>query len=181
MQNRINKIKEYFKGFNITDGIAYVHVSFQKGWQIPDSNILKSEFNTNVASDDTGVYFFTQYENGINLLFDAADFVIEFNKDLEEKTELFKAKVDELRELFTTSTLDELKTLVISIPKVAKSKNRGSKRKNAKNEVEKEVNVSEVDEVKVEVHDNSVEITNSQNDNSMLDFVMGEINNDNLN
>lgn len=134
MQNRINNIIEYFRGFNIADGIAYIHVTFPKTWQLPNNNILNNEFKTSVASDNTGIYFFTKYENGINIVFDAVEFTIDFNKDLEEKTSLFKDKVSELKELFMQEKLDVLKTLQFKL-----NKKKTAKKKNPNQDLDKNV------------------------------------------
>lgn len=157
MQNRINNIIEYFRGFNIADGIAYIHVTFPKTWQLPNNNILNNEFKTNVASDNTGIYFFTKYENGINIVFDAVEFTIDFNKDLEEKTSLFKDKVSELKELFMQEKLDVLKTLQFKFTK--------------KKTTKKKISNNDLDKNDEEQHNSDhVNIPENNADESLLNF-----------
>ena len=173
MQKRIEKISSFFKGFNITDGIAYVVVSFPKAWQIPSGEVLSTEFKTSVAEDDNGTYFFTQYINGIELVFDAVDFVIEFNRDLEAKTNLFKEKMDELKNIFMSESLETLKTLKIEF-KQATKKNTKKKNTSKKNEKVDNVVASEIKTEDNTVNKEETTIAESNGD-SMLDFVMSEV------
>lgn len=170
MQNRINKIGEYFKTFNISDNIAYISITLPSKWQLPDINILEESFKVKVAPDDNGIiYFFTDVSNGIDTLFESVEFTISFNKDLEEKLRLLKEKVEYLKELFATNTLEDLKTIEIKL----KTK-RGKKAK--KNEVvENEI----IDEVPSKTEDetnsqdtavNNEEVDENNNDMSLLEY-----------
>lgn len=179
MQKRIEKITTFFKGFNITDGIAYVVVSFPKTWQIPSGEVLSTEFKVSVAEDEGGTYFFTQYTNGIELVFDAVDFVIEFNRDLELKTNLFKEKMDELKRIFMSESLETLKTLKIEFKQATK---KTSRKKNVSKKVNKvdDIVTSEVNTEDIKLNKEETTITESNGD-SMLDFVMSEVSEQNEN
>ena len=144
MQNRINKIKDYFIGFNIADGIAYVKVMFPEKWSVTDTEILESNFSASVVSaEDRGIYFYSDMNNGITNLFDAIDFTIDFNKDMEKKSQLFVTKLEELKNLFSTLTLEELMSLEFVIMPKTKVMTKENKPKRTKTKKEKKDDVIE--------------------------------------
>lgn len=139
MKNKIESLGSYFREFNISEGIAYVLVEFPNKWVIPDSELLYDTFKTKHALDTRGVYFFTEIDNDISLLFDCINFTITFNKDIEEKSSLLKNKIEELKKLFMENELKDLYTLEFKIKK------RGNKNNNRKSK-DKGLETPEVDE-----------------------------------
>lgn len=187
MQNRINSIKEYFVGFNIAENVAYVKVIFPEKWSVTSNEILESNFKVNCVSDnDGGIYFYSDMNNGITNLFDAIDFTIDFNKDMERKSQLFLDKLEQLKSLFSTLSLEELSTLDFVVSnKPNKDKVKTKKRVSKKGS--KEVKNIEKETVENELHDETpknedekenIIIDNSKNDNndSLLAFAEGLVN-----
>ena len=184
MQERINKIKEYFVAFNIAEGISYIKVKFPKKWEIPNVEILKENFKVSIAEESDGdFYFFSELTNGIDNVFDAVDFVVEFNKDLEAKTQLFTEKINELKELFSTKSLSDLQHLeiVINLPmpldeKSDKGKDKSKRtRKNNKKEKNNNENSQTASEVSVKnneelVQPNTPNVDDMANGVSLLDY-----------
>lgn len=120
MQERIEKIKDYFIAFNIAEDTAYAQVRFHNKWDVPNNEILIENFKVKSAQESDGsVYFFSELSNGILNVFDAIDFTIDYNRDLEEKGELFREKIEELKMLFATKTLEELRNLAITVEEVS--------------------------------------------------------------
>lgn len=114
LNDRINKIKDYFVSFNVVseENASYILVKFPNKWTIPDKNSLKDAFKTEYAvSADGSVFFATELENGTDCLFDCVDYVIDFNKNVEERKALFSEKVAELSRIFAEEDLEQLKTL----------------------------------------------------------------------
>lgn len=113
LSNRIEKIKPYFITFNISaeDDAAYVVVKLPPQWSIPDTKALKENFKVEVAPMSNGICFASEIKNGTDCIFDAVDYIIDFNKRVEERRELLKQKAEELKNLFASETLDKLKTL----------------------------------------------------------------------
>ena len=111
IHDRIENIKAFFKGFNIdaTDGVSVLLVKFPTGWQVPES-VVKT-FNLQTETRQEGVYFITEIENGTDELFDAVDYVIEYNQSIIEKSELLKEKIGELKDIFVNESVEKLKTL----------------------------------------------------------------------
>lgn len=111
LQERIEKIKPCFKGFNVDakEGVSVLLAKFPNGWQVPET-VVKS-FNLQTETRPEGVYFVTEIENGIDELFDAVDYVIEYNQSIIEKSEILKEKIGELKDLFVRESVEKLKTL----------------------------------------------------------------------
>ena len=116
---RIEKTKPYFVSFNVMaeESVSYAVVKFPSGWATPDSNALLSNFKVQVAPMGQGqMCFASEIENGSECIFDALDYVIDFNKAVEERKALLHQKIEELKELFCSETLDRLKTLEFTFP-----------------------------------------------------------------
>lgn len=167
MQERINKISEYFKVFNISDNIAYISINFPSKWQVPDTKILEDSFKVKIAPDDGGiVYFFTDVSNGIDNLFDSVEFTITYNRDLETKMQLLKEKVTLLKELFAIHSLEELSTLEIKLtPKKAKKTKKVKTTEQTTSVDDVETKVEETNEEKLVEEDTSFSnVNNAQGD-----------------
>ena len=177
MEERINKIKKYFKSFEIVDGIAYTLVSFPKKWQVPSNEILMETFNvkTVLSEKGNGFYFCCEISNGIYPLFDAVDFTIDFNLNIEEKSELLIEKVNELKTIFAEKPIEVLRTIQFKYSE--------KKPKNIRKNNKKKNNDSE-DILKSEITDNTdysattVTADKNNENNSLLDFAQDLVNNE---
>ena len=132
IQERLKKIGPYAISFQSDVGMeenntTFLIISLPEGWTIPEKTI-NSQFKT-VLYQQGGFYYFvlSSPEDDYGNLFDAVEFVVLLNKTLEEKKAIFKAKANELKELFARSSLEELKSLSFTtkatkMPKVKKDK-----------------------------------------------------------
>ena len=129
MQDRIVKITEYFKGLEICDGIVIVKIVYPNKWVIPSDNLLDELFKVKVVKNKQGEGYFycCEITDGVTPTFDAIDFTIEFNRDLEEKSELLKTKVDELKQLFAEKSIEILRTIEFKYSE-KKTKNKKNKK-----------------------------------------------------
>lgn len=141
---RIERIGDYFKGFNVVDGLMIAFVVFPDNWIQLEEEYINKTYNVSTSKNDGGVYFVTEIKNGSECLFDAIDNVISVNKSLEEKTNLLKIKAKELKDLFLVEPLDKLKTLEFTF------KTKSKRVRKVKEEVINEKEKSEVIEEKVE-------------------------------
>lgn len=134
MQSRIKQIEDYFLAFNIAENIAYIQVRFPEKWDVPSSEILEDEYSTKIVEEkDHSYYFFSNMGNGIMNVFDAVDFTIAYNKDLEEKSNLFLTKINELKEIFATKSLNELRGVRIELTSgVSETVKEDTKKNNSK-------------------------------------------------
>ncbi len=165
MKERIEKIKQYFRGFEISDGIAFISVVFPKKWQIPNPEILKEMFNVKtVASEEkNGTYFFTEIDNGVLTVFDAVDFTVEFNVNIEKKSQLLMEKVEELKNIFAEKPIEVLRTIQFKYIEKQPRKNKKNKEKEIVSEIKDETNYETVS-VSNEINNDTVE------DDSLLDY-----------
>jgi len=164
LNERIANVKPYFLLFNVSaeEDAIYAVAKFPENWTIPDRGALKSTYKVEIAPMNNGICFATETKNGPECVFDALDYVIKFNKCVEERVELLRAKVAELKDLFAKEDLEKLKTLtfIFEEPK---------KRKYSKKSVAQEAAV----EQKAEQEEGKTEDANVQadDDTSMMSFV----------
>ena len=113
INDRIEKIKPYFMVFNISaeEDAAYVVVKFPSTWTVPDTKALLETYKVQTAPMENGMCFATEIKNGAECVFDAIDYIVEFNKRIEERRGLLQEKLEEFKKLFATESLDRLKTL----------------------------------------------------------------------
>ena len=135
IQERINKLGDYFKGMQVSaeNGIIYVTVQFQKGWAC--SEVTEHNFGVNAVRDEIpGVfYFFTDMEVGFDKVFDAIEYNIHFNEDAQTKVNLLREKIEELRNIFETEDIETLNTLEFKYKKKIKKSNKSKKEINTEN------------------------------------------------
>lgn len=121
IQNRIEKISQYFKGMEVRNiegaNIIYIVVQFPTKWVL-DTETTREKYKVEIGSQESnGRYFFcTEMSNGFDNLFDAIDYNVESMIAIEERNKLFDKKEQELEELFNNKTisLDKLKTLTFT-------------------------------------------------------------------
>lgn len=131
VQYRIDKIKDYFRGMQVTQvdeiNVIYVVVSFPKRWIIDDEITEKYDVNVMDGKEEGEYYFCAEMGVGFDKVFDAVDHCIGVNKDAMERAQIFQEKINALKAIFAdgTYTIGELKTLDFIFPpqkKTAKKK-----------------------------------------------------------
>lgn len=127
IKQRIEKIKQYFAGMQVENlggqQIIYVIVNFPDRWVIDET--VANKFDVSIAeSDDTpNQYFFcAKMEQGFDTVFDAIDYNIEKMLSAQERTDLFKKKTQELRDMFENLDIpiETLRTLEFTFKKKQK-------------------------------------------------------------
>ena len=148
IKDRIEKIKPYFQSMNIAseNNIINVLVQFHKGWACSDLTELNYGVKCVNAENPFSYYFFTNLEIGFDKLFDAIEFNIKFNEEVQAKVELLKCKIEELKDLFEIEDIETLKTLEFKYKK--------KKEKNSKSKIKKEEEVKEEIETITPTEDN---------------------------
>ena len=172
VEDYISKIGEYFEGIERYNDALIVRVKLPERWgTYPSSDerikVAKSEEVPNE-------YYYYGSSNDVNLedIFQLILETIQMNKDVLLKIELLKEKVQELKELFDTKPLDELKTLkfVTEKPKKAKTSRKYIRKKKVVENEEKQPTdesieqTSNKNEITVEPQDETIVYT-SKNDN----------------
>lgn len=111
LQDRINKITEYFRGMEITNNTYIIKVAFKDKWGVFPSEdnrikVCKSEDTINEF-----FYYANFLEVNVDDIFDLIEETIDMNISAEMKINLLTAKIDELKVLFTDEPLERLQTL----------------------------------------------------------------------
>lgn len=138
LNDRIERTKPYFVLFNVSaeEDAIYAVARFPENWTVPDRNELKKTFKVELAPMNNGMCFATETKNGAECVFDALDYVIKFNKCVEERKELLIEKANELKHLFATEELEKLKLLTFTFEKPKKSKSKRSVVEDTQEEME---------------------------------------------
>jgi hypothetical protein len=103
-------LKPYLKGVKQAEDYKIVEVDLTKSWLIPDNNKIKGQQKQSDGKTESWIFY--SDEIGFDEIIDwLKNDVIDMNIELEEKESLLKSKVDELKQIFNNSTLEELKNL----------------------------------------------------------------------
>jgi len=114
IQERFNELQPYLRGVKIADKYAIVECIIKNTWKIdgitPEGVTYKS---SGKEPEDhkgfTGYMFWS--EDTIDNLVDTLEHIINTNIEIEQKQTLLKSKVEELKKMFESKSLDELKGL----------------------------------------------------------------------
>lgn len=134
LQSRIKNLIEYFKGIEINNNLIIVRIVYPNNWKAyPNDNI-----NVVRSEDDNTLWYYYADVNDVDIdkIFDLIEETINANKSAEEKIQLLREKVSELKELFSNESLDKLKTLEFTFNSKSKT---NKKRKTKKQENEKKI------------------------------------------
>lgn len=111
MSENIIELGEYFKALNVNNGIIFLIVNFPEKWEIDDNHAISDKYGIEISKQQEGLYFLTELKNGCEVLFEAAKFIVNRNKELEAKRVLLLEKVNELTQLFSEEPLERLHQL----------------------------------------------------------------------
>ena len=127
IQDRIKKLSTCFKQLVVEQGseglTAYIVALFPDGWTIqPD--VISEEYGVKVYKKESYYYFLLDDNGDFDNLFTSVEYTVKLNETLEEKRALFKKKANELKQLFASGDIEELKTLSFSTEKVTTKKGK---------------------------------------------------------
>lgn len=117
LQEMLDKLQPYLLGIRYLEGIPLLDVVLKEGWIIPD----EKDINKLKGGDDSVNYYMVFSENktkSLDELLDYVDGVIKLNQEREEKNQLLRVKVNELKEFFKVHTLAKLNKLKFTIEDV---------------------------------------------------------------
>jgi hypothetical protein len=131
----------YLRGVKKAENYSIVEVNLKQTWLIPPHQSIKHQ-SKKIDGGLNYYMFYGENNEGFDQIIDwLKTEVIEMNIETEQKEELLKQKVAELKEVFESSSLDELKDLKFSSnPDVLKLNNssKNSKKEEEKKEVKQE-------------------------------------------
>jgi len=112
IQNRVNKLKPYFKGLKIAENYRIVEVNLKNSWNIQeDPNIEVQQKQIKESNNMLYTMFFSDKKSFDEILDFIEEKVINYNLEIEEKEKLLRMKVEELKRVFEDKNLDELNNL----------------------------------------------------------------------
>ena len=147
LQDIMVKLAEYSVGCRIMDGYFLINITYDNNWNVIPPENEKIEF-----AQKNGISYYMAMINDVSFeeVFNSIQETIDYNIDLQKKVNLFKAKVDELQELFAKEDLETLRTITFEYTPKKKEKRKYVKKK----EKEKEITNSDMNEGKNETIDN---------------------------
>ena len=112
IQDRINRLKPYFKGIKVAEDYNIVEVNLKKSWVIPENeDILVQQKEVKESTNIFYNMFYTDVMNFDNLMDYIEQDVIKYNLEIEQKEDLLRMKVEELKRVFENKSLEELNNL----------------------------------------------------------------------
>ena len=108
-QKKLNELRPYVTGIRFVKDLPVVDVLLLENWDMfeSDSVTYKSSSNNN----NYFMVFPKNSEDSIDSVLDHVEYVIDFNVEKENKLSLLKAKIEELKFLFSDKPLKELERL----------------------------------------------------------------------
>jgi hypothetical protein len=113
IQERFDELHPYLKGVKISDEFVIVESMIKTTWKIRDILPEDVQIQTKDENRTDGLkyHMFYSSERTIDDLVDVLELIVNINIELEQKQELLKSKVEELKKMFQDKPLDELMSL----------------------------------------------------------------------
>lgn len=114
LQDMMMKLAGYSVGCRIMDGYFLINITYDETWNVIPPENDKIEF-----AQKNGVTYYMALINEVTFdeVFKSIKETIDYNIDLQKKVTLFKAKVDELQEIFAKEDLETLRTITFEYGK----------------------------------------------------------------
>jgi hypothetical protein len=120
------KIDEYFEkypqniiGFRVNKTTKIIDVWLNNDWEIQIPKQLAGIYvkKQKINEENNSIYYIVYSEShDFTVLYNSVSSIIEYNLDIERKQNLFKDKLTELKNLFTTLSYEELKAIQFETP-----------------------------------------------------------------
>ena len=124
-------MKPYFRGIEMYNDAIMVKIAYPSNWKYFPSE--DGRINVTVGEDNPDLTYYYADSNNTTYeeIFDLVEETIKTNQDVILKLKLLKDKVEELKELFSNTEYEKLKTLKFSFeePKKTKPKRKSTKKK----------------------------------------------------
>ena len=111
LQDRMASMKPYFKGIEMYNEALIVKVVFPTNWKAYDSQDGKIKVTPSDTNPNESYYYASSEDTSYDDIFDLIEETIKANQDIILKLELLKKKIEELKEVFSSHSYDELCSL----------------------------------------------------------------------
>ena len=135
LQDRLNKIKDYFQSIEQFEGKWVICVKYKPKWGAYPSEEGKINAVPDENTPDVWWYYGKDDKVDIDSIFDLIDETIQTNLDAIRKVELFKLKAEELKRIFSDDSISfkKLETLrFVFDEKIAMNDSKTKKGKRSK-------------------------------------------------
>ena len=146
----MDEMKPYFRAIEVYNDALMVRVVMPSNWKIYPSADGKIKVTPSETNANEAIYYADCHNASYEDIFNLVEETIKNNRDIVSKLKLLKEKVEELKELFSTHSFEELQTLRFELSEAKKEK---PKRKYTKKKKEAEKAAEEP----VEEENNTVE------------------------
>lgn len=144
LQDRMNDMRPYFRGIEMYNEALMVKMVYPDKWKAYPSDDGRIKVTPSDTDPNMTYYYADSNDTTYEEMFDLVEQTIKANKDIILKLKLLRDKGEELKELFSKLSYEELLTLRFVTDKVKETK---PKRKYVK---KKKAEVPENEENKVE-------------------------------
>lgn len=148
LQERMNDMKPYFRGIEMYNDALMVKVIYPDRWKAYPSADGRIKVTPSDTEANVTYYYADSKDTTYEDMFDLIEETIKANNDIILKLKLLKEKVEELKELFSQVTYEELQSLrfVTDKPKMEKPKRKYSKKKKASEKPQEEPQIENKEE-----------------------------------
>lgn len=122
LQDRMSDMMPYFKGIEMYNEGLIVKVQYPQKWSAYNSVDGRIKVTASETTPNEFFYFASSQDSTYDDIFDLIEETIKANQDVILKVKLLRDKVEELRELFSKLSYDELQTLKFVTESVKSSK-----------------------------------------------------------
>lgn len=134
LNEQLIRLSSYKINFNIYEGTVIISLEYPKDWTVLQVN--SNDIQT--TSENGRQFYWVPLQTDVEKVFELIDETIEYNKDIEAKSELFKQKIDEMRKIFLEEDLQTLRTMEFKMKKKKLPKKKVTE--------EKENNITEIND-----------------------------------
>ena len=144
LQDRMSEMKPYFRGVEMYNEALMVKVIYPDRWKAYPSDDGRIKVTPSETDPNMTYYYADSNDTTYDEMFDLIEQTIKANKDIVLKLKLLREKGEELKELFSKLTYEELQTLRFVTDKVTNEK---PKRKYTRKKKTEKVEVENNDEM----------------------------------
>lgn len=108
-QKKLNELRPYVTGIRFVKDLPVVDVLLLENWDMFESDSIT--YKPSSSNNNYFMVFPINPEDSIDNVLDHVEYVIDFNIEKENKLSLLKAKIEELKFLFSDKPLKELERL----------------------------------------------------------------------
>ena len=145
LQERMSDMKPYFRGIEMYNEALMVKVVMPANWKCYPSADGRIKVTPSDSDPNMTFYYADSNNTSYEDMFDLVEETIKANKDVVLKLKLLKERIEELKEIFSQHTYEELETLKFVFTESEKPK---TKRKyiKKKKDAEKQEEVPQIEE-----------------------------------